>query len=198
MSPRRKTNPTTYWIERPDQLAAVISPLRLELMDYATAFGPVSAGDLARAVGKRPTAIYHHLKRLEAVGLLVAQREAGARGRPALLYASVAPRMRVSRAALHPENRPVLTRAGRSVATRAARDYAAGFRARPWEIDGPGRNHWFFRVVSAPSPARLKRINALLDELAELAWTPDPTPGPSMSIAWFLAPLTERGKRRSK
>jgi predicted ArsR family transcriptional regulator len=198
MSPRRKPDPTTYWIERPEQIAAVTSPLRLQLMDLAAALGPLSARDLARAAGKRPTAIYHHLQRLEAVGLLVARRESGARGRPALLYSSVAPRMRLSRAALHPENRPALVRAGRSVAGQAARDYAAGFRGSPWETEGPGRNHWFFRVVSAPSPARLKRINALLDELAELAWTPDPTPGPSMSIAWFLAPLTERGKRRSK
>jgi hypothetical protein len=47
-------------------------------------------------------------------------------------------------------------------------------------------------VVAAPSKARLARINALLDELATLVWTPDPNPGPPMSVAWFLAPLAER------
>ncbi len=191
-APRKLAAPATYWIERADQIEALASPLRHEIGDRIAAQGPISIRDLARAMGRRPTAIYHHVQRLEAVGLVRAARDGagnGARGRPALLYQTIAPRMRLARAGLEPANRKPLARAGRAAAVQAARDYAAGFRAPGWAIEGPGRNHWFFRVVAAPSPARLARINALLDELAELVWTPDPAPGPPMSVAWFLAPL---------
>jgi len=189
---RPRTSSATYWIERPEQIAALTSPLRHEIADRIAALGPLTIKNLARAMGRRPTAIYHHVQRLEAVGLVRPRRlegENGARGRPAVLYETVAPRMRLARAALEPANRKPLAAAGRAAAVQAARDYAAGFRAAAWETEGKKRNHWFFRVVTTPSPARLARINTLLDELAELVWTPDPAPGPPMSVAWFLAPL---------
>jgi predicted transcriptional regulator len=191
MTPRPAVRPAarTYWIDRPDQIEALSSPLRHELADRIAALGPISIKDLARATGRRPTAIYHHVQKLETVGLLRAQRENGSRGRPATLYETLAPRMRLARAAQKPANRKPLAAAGRAASVQAARDYAAGFRAPAWTTEGKGRNHWFFRVVAAPSPARLARVNALLDELAELVWTPDPEPGPPISVAWFLAPL---------
>jgi DNA-binding transcriptional ArsR family regulator len=158
----------------------------------------MTVADLAKALGRRPTAIYHHLQKLEAVGLVRTREETGERGRPAVLYETVAPRMRLARAARLPKNRRPLARAGAAAATQAARDYTAGFHAHPWTIEGPGRNHWFFRVVANPSPSRLKRINELFNELAELVWEPDPKPGPPMSVAWFLSPLARNPKRKSR
>ena len=183
---------STYWIDRPEQIRALALPVRHEISDRIAALGPVAVHELARSLGRRRTAIYHHLRRLEQVGLVRAVESTGGRGRPALLYSTVAPRMRLARAARHTRNRGPLAKAGAAAAKQAARDYAMGFRAPSWAIDGAARNHWFFRVVAAPSPARLKRINLLLDELAELVWTPDPNPGPPISVAWFLAPLVER------
>jgi hypothetical protein len=78
------------------------------------------------------------------------------------------------------------------MATRAARDYALGFDAAHWRIEGPGRNHWMFRLVNRLSPARLRAINAHLDEIARLAYTPDPAPGALVSVACLLAPIAER------
>jgi DNA-binding transcriptional ArsR family regulator len=187
-NPRR----ATYWIERPEQIRAVASPIRQEIVDRIAALGPITVHELARSLGRRRTAIYHHLKRLERVGLVRAMEFTGGRGRPALRYETVAPRMRLARAARRPRDQGLVTKAGAAAAKQAARDYAAGFRAPTWTLEGPARNHWFFRVVATPSPARLKRINILLDELAELAWAPDPHPGPPISLAWFLAPLVER------
>jgi predicted transcriptional regulator len=183
----------TYWIERPEQIRALASPLRTEIGDLLAGQGPLTVRELATALGRQPTAIYHHLQELERVGIVrPRERTQGERGRPAIAYETVAPRMRMARAARNPRNRKPLARAGAAAATQAARDYGHGFTAPHWAIEGPGRNHWFFRVVTAPSKARLARINALLDELATLVWTPDPIPGPPMSVAWFLAPLAER------
>jgi len=182
----------TYWVERPEQIRALSSPLRHEIGDRLAAQGPLTVRELAALLGMKPTAVYHHLKELEAVGLV---RRAGERregGRPAIAYATVAPLMRMARAARKKANRKPLAAAGVAAATQAGRDYAKGFAPGQWAIEGPGRNHWFFRMVATPSKARLTRINKLLDELATLVWTPDPNPGPPMSVAWFLAPLAER------
>jgi predicted ArsR family transcriptional regulator len=194
----RSARNTTYWILRPDQIAAVSSPLRQEIVDRLAAFGPAGARDLAHALRRRPTSIYHHLTQLERVGLLRTIPADIARGRPALLYATVAPRMRLARAARLAHNRKPLARAGTSAAKQAGRDYADGFGAEHWAIEGARRNHWFFRVVATPSRSRLKRMNALLNQLAELAWTPDPQAGPPISVAWFLAPLASRRPTRRR
>ena len=198
MTPTRHGDRATYWILRPEQIRALASPLRHEIGDHLAAHGPMTATALALALGRRPTAIYHHVKRLLAVGLVRTREETGARGRPAVLYETVAPRMRLARAARIPRNRPLLARAGATAATQAARDYASGFAAPHWAIEGAGRNHWFFRVVAAPSPRRLKRINELLDRVAELVWAPDPNPGPPISVAWFLSPLGRKRKGKQR
>jgi predicted ArsR family transcriptional regulator len=125
------------------------------------------------------------------------ERTGSEAGRPAVIYESVAARIRLARAPRKVENHPAMAQAARATAGQAVKDYERGFAAEHWQIEGPKRNHWFFRVITAPSPERLARINALLDELAELVWTPDPNPGPLMSIAWFLSPLT-RPRRKSR
>lgn len=175
---------------------AIASPHRQEIVDCLAALGPMSVRELARTLRRRPTAIYHHLRRLTRVGLLRTAPLDSDRGRPALGYATVAPLMRLARAGRDPRNRKPLAKAGAAAAKQAGRDYAQGFRADSWTLEGPGRNHWFFRVVASPSPERLERINKLLDELAELAWSPDPHPGPPMSVAWFLAALPAGRKER--
>jgi len=69
MSRHRNAAPATYWIDRPEQIRALASPLRHEIGDRLAANGPMTIAALARALGRRPTAIYHHVKKLEAVGL---------------------------------------------------------------------------------------------------------------------------------
>jgi DNA-binding transcriptional ArsR family regulator len=182
----------TFWVEKPEQIRALSSPLRHEIGDRLAAQGPLTVRELAAALGMKATAVYHHLKALEGAGLVVRAGERREGGRPAVAYGTPAPLMRMARAARRKSNRPALAQAGIAAATQAGRDYANGFAPEHWAIDGSGRNHWFFRIVTAPSKPRLARINKLLDELATLIWTPDPNPGPPMSVAWFLAPLAER------
>ena len=66
----------TYWIMTPDQLAAMASPRRQDIVDRLAATGPLSVKELAAQIGARPPALYHHIERLLEVGLIV---EAGTR-----------------------------------------------------------------------------------------------------------------------
>jgi DNA-binding transcriptional ArsR family regulator len=187
-----------YWITRADQLKALQSAVRMDIVDRLVAVGPMSVKDLAAWTGKKATPIYHHLQQLENVGLVKRTHEFGTRGRPAAVYRASGSPVRWARAPLKVSNRKPMARIGRVVASQAAKDYALGFQASNWRIEGPKRNHWVFRCVARPSPKRLEKMNALLNELGELFWTPDPSPGElSVSIACFLSPLqTSSSKRR--
>lgn len=186
----RRTSRGTYWITRPDQLSVLASAVRMDIIDRLVAVGPMSVKDIALWTGKRPTPIYHHLQRMERVGLVRSTQIADTPGRPAALYEAVGRVMRLARAPLAKSNRKSMARIGRIVAGQAAKDYALGFHSPVWKIAGPAKNHWVFRCVARPSPKRLGDINALLGKLAELIWTPEPTLGKiSISVAWFMSAL---------
>lgn len=188
-----------YWITRKDQLRVLASAIRLDILDRLGAQGPMSVKQLAASTGKNATPIYHHLDQLQKVGLVRRASASETRGRPAVVYEAPGELIRLARAPTIPANRRPMARIGHIAASQAGKDYALGFKSEHWQLDGPARNHWFFRCVMRPSPQRLAKINALLDELSVLIWTPDPSPGKlSMSVAWFLAPLkAPRGSARS-
>ena len=184
-----------YWITRRDQLAAIAGTARQDIADRLSAMGPSTVAALADALGYRPTALYQHLAALKRVGLVTSFTARGGRGRPATQYKLIAPLVRWSRAPRVRRNRAPMARAAKAMATRAAKDYARGFEVPHWRLEGPGRNHWMFRLVARLSRQRLKQINSLLDEVARLAYTPDPASGPLVSVACLLAPIPERARR---
>ncbi len=187
-----------YWISRRDQVEALINPTRHDIVDRLTALGPLSVRALADALGRRPTAIYQHLTKMEKLGLVRVSRIEGQRGRPATIYEAVAPLVRLARAPRSPANRRPMSKVARSVAARAAKDYATAFKTDNWSLEGVSRNQWFFRLFSAPSPQKLARINVLLDELMNLVRKPDPNPGRLISVAWFMSPIEPKLKRRRR
>lgn len=68
------------------QWRAISSPIRLELLALAEAEQPCSIGDLARASGRRATALYRHVQILADAGLFeLAGQRPGAR-RPEQLF----------------------------------------------------------------------------------------------------------------
>jgi predicted transcriptional regulator len=186
------------WVMRKDQLEALTSTVRHDIIDHLVALGPLSVAGLAMSLQRRPTAVYAHLRRLERVGLVVAVQVRRRRGRPALLYQAIAPLIRLARAPRDPANRAVMARIAKAVASQAAKDYRKAFQRSDCRIEGPARNHWIFRSLSAASPNRLRRINSLLDELARLIWTPDPKPGRLISLTWLLSPIGANPSPRSQ
>lgn len=106
-----------------------------------------------------------------------------------VLFRPIAPLIRLARAPNDARNRPLLARIAKTMASQAAADYSKAFQHMDWVIDGPARNHWVFRCMTAPSPQRLAKINEHLEQLARLIWTPDPKPGRLMSVTWLLSPI---------
>jgi len=190
-SSRRRAGEKVHWIAEPRQLKALSTPIRHDIIDRLTAMGPLSVKALANVLGRKPTAIYRHLITLEKLGLVEASRTSGGRGRPAMIYRAAAPQMRIARAPRVKGNRGPMAKIANAMARQAAREYAAAFKSDAWVVEGAKRNHGFFELLTAPSSKRLAKINALLDELSHLIWTPDPKPGRPIRVTWFMSPSSE-------
>lgn len=181
--------PETYQITDPDQLQAVASPRRQDIVDRLAAYGPLSIRELAAHVGARPTALYHHMTRLIAVGLVL---EAGTRvwrRRREQLYQTFAPRMRFSEAMLEPGNLAVMSDIVAAQTRQMARDFEAAQTSPVRLTEGQGRNHTFYRLVGRPTPAQLARINACLIEIAEVLWHANDENAELIAFGCTMSPL---------
>jgi predicted ArsR family transcriptional regulator len=186
-----------YTITSRRQVEALASPVRLAIVDRLIAQGPLSVRALASLLGRAPTSVYQHLVVLQKLGLVRTAEIRVGRGRPAAVYQTTAPLIRLAPTFA---NRSAMTKMSRAIGGQSARDYAKGFKSHRARREGIERNHWLFRLYTSPSPEKLARINRLLDKLIEVIRTPDPDPGRLISVAWFMSPIGDarRGSKRSK
>lgn len=178
-----------YWIIRQDQIACLTSPVRTDIVDHLATRGPLSIREVAEEIGKQPSAIYHHIRKLEEVELL---SEVGSRlvnRRTEKLYATPARRMRMIRALGDPDNAGLMGYMVAALARQAERDFRTGLDHSARKTEGPQRNLGFFRLVNRPSRQSLKEINRKLDEIAEILWQDQDPNAPLMVLSWTMAPL---------
>jgi len=182
----------TYWILEPAQIACLASAPRQTIVDRLAADGPLSVDDLARVIGMKQTAVYHHIHKLDAVGLVRrAERRLmpGAR-KPQILYATPAPRMRLARALEEPRLQSRVTRCASAMLRQSDRDFTEGFR-HDARHEGETRNHGFFRLIARPSPEALEEINEHLNAIADILWRANSKTGAPVAVSWAMAPLSD-------
>ena len=184
--------PQTHETTDPRQLEMVANPRRQDMLARLSASGPLSIRELAEQVGARPTALYHHLEKLVAVGLVV---EAGTRvrnRRREQLYETVAERLRLARAHRDPAHALAVARIVAAQTRQLSRDFRVG-QASPARVDdGDERNLTFFRLVGRPSADQLAKINACLAEITELLWEANDPDAAPVVLGCVLAPVGKR------
>lgn len=196
---RRTAGPAdlTYQITGPEQLRAMVSTVRTDILDQVAAFGPLSVREIGELTGAAPSSLYHHIEKLLAVGLLV---EAGQRPgvrKPEQLYDTPAPRMRMLDALQDPANQPVMEDLVDSLCRQANRDFARGLAAPHRVTLGKTRNVRFARLVCRPDAKTLEKINAHLDAVSELIAQSAGGSGERIAYAWVVTPQDpKRGKSR--
>lgn len=188
-----RERPETYWIMDPEQLAVLTSPRRHDITDRLAASGPMSIRELAAEIGAKPSALYHHINKMLAVGLVVEAGTRVVRRKREQLYATPAPRMRLARALAEGEHAGLMNEIVASLTRQMARDFATGTVAPTRAVDGQGRNLGFFRLVGRPSPAQLARINACLLEVAEILWHSNDPAADLVCLGWVMAPVDKSG-----
>ena len=180
---------TPYYVLDKSQLQCLASAVRLDIVDHLAAYGVMAIKELATSIGKKPSAIYHHLKMLEEVGLI---HEAGTRvvnRKSEKLYMTPSRRMRLSKALADEANAGVMNDIVSVLCRQTDRDFSRGADGASVRRSGPHQNLRFFRLVNRPSAAGIKEINAKLDEIAEILWRePDPE-RPMVALTWVMTPL---------
>lgn len=184
-----------YVIERRDQLVALESAVRQEILDTLQAAGPRSAAGIAALMGRPADALYYHLRRLRAVGLLKATQRAGAGGRRETVYDLVGHplvlRLPTDRRAAHP-----LPRLVRSMVATAERDFRAAVGTAGAVSSGPGRTLWAGRRHAWLTERDLHRVNRLVDDLvAIMTRARDPGRGQLCTLTLLLAPRAPHRRR---
>ena len=213
MTPRRRPSRSkpsgavkseTYWVLQRKQLRSLVSQRRLEIIDRLVAAGPLAAKELARLVGAQPSALYHHLRQLMEVGLVVEAGYRVVRRRREVLYMTRAPRIRLFRALQDQSNAREMIKITATMARQMSRDFRRGIRSPEARPSGALQNLGFMRLLASPSPATLRRINRYLAEIGELLFTSTDARYEPLSLAWIMAPVQRAqatggaGRTRSK
>lgn len=192
--PSRTVRSKTFVIRQKKQAAALVSPVRQEIVDAIAAAGPCTMARLGELLGRRADTLYYHVSALAKAGLLleVGRERTGRRfgavydvpGRPMLIdYGAVG-------------GEPV-ARVVRAVIRLGARDFARAVTSAEAVTSGTTRNLWGGRVKGWVTDTDLAEVNRLIERLTVLIQRGKPRDGArAQSLTYVLTPVV--GKKRSK
>ncbi|QSQ21157.1 helix-turn-helix transcriptional regulator [Pyxidicoccus parkwayensis] len=187
-------------IDAPAQIRLLSSPVRQELVDTLAALGgEASVADLAEQLGRPADGLYYHLRVLCRGGLVrEVEPVEGDEQRYRLAGTGAAP-LRLAYRAGKAGNLAALGRFARSLLRIATRDFEEGLRLEDVVVSGPQRELWTARNKGWLSARDVEEVNRLIERLCELTSQPR-APGREclMSLAFVLAPIRPRAKRRAR
>jgi len=178
--------PPSVTLHAPAHLRALHTPARQEIVDTLDAAGPCSVARLAQLVGRPADSLYHHLRRLVRVGLVVEERRKEGRHVFAVYRLGVRPlKLRYAAPARSGDVVGVVGAAHR-LAWREFRNAIGGDDA---VTAGPRRTLWGARAKGWLDAESLARVNRLLGEAIELVRAGVPERGRvPVSVSFLLAP----------
>lgn len=175
-------------------LRALAAGTRQEIVDVLTSSGPVTVAELGRLMGRRPDALYFHLKVLERAGL-VERRAADADGARATAVFAVPAAILLD---YQSGSRRELARVVRHALRLALREFEHECLAERPVGSRRRRCLWGGRVMGWLTPPELECVNTLLRELHEVLRAGRPGPGrQAMALGFLLAPAGCGDRRRS-
>ena len=121
---------------RPRVLDALASPGRQDLVVILENSPPLAVAELARRLGKRPDTLYHHLRALQRVDLVVPETAAATGGRPGRMWRLRVPHVRIPATGLDHNQVRSAERIVGTLARASARDFGHAIR-RAREGHGP-------------------------------------------------------------
>lgn len=179
---RRTFKPT------PRVLGALASPLRQDILVVLENSAPTSVAELARRIGRRPDALYHHLRLLKRAGLVRRSGGDSTGGRPGGLWTVTAHPIQVSaRGAASPTVQlagqvvGAMARAGARDFQRAYRRHLAGHGPKP------GANRWCVWLDARELAAMERALKQVVQRFRALEPRPSRTP---FIVTWLLSSVT--------
>ena len=178
-----------YVIEKADEVAALISAKRQPIIDLLAAQGPLAAREIAAGLGMQTSAVYHHLHKLAEVGLVLETGSRISNRRTEKLYDTPAVAMRLGIPLGVPDRAETWRKLHLAQSRQTDRDFLAALAHSGSVGEGDERNLRTYRVVGSPSPADLRRINALLEEALDIMWKSAGNTARPVALTCVMAPI---------
>lgn len=157
-----------YYIRDLAQMRAIISPARDEILDAVAANGPCTVMWLGAFLRRKPDSLYHHVRVLRRVGLLLETLSPNSQGRATAVY-DVPGRPIFLRYELgDPRKVDAVTAYAGSALRIAHRRFVQGFKSDDAVVRGPARSLWAARWRGWLTLTELRTANVLLTRLAAL------------------------------
>jgi DNA-binding transcriptional ArsR family regulator len=186
-----------YEIEDPAQLELLASPVRQDILDHLEAMGPSSVTELSRSVGLPADALYYHVRKLLAVGLLVERGTRPGDRRDETVFALPSPAIRLRYDPADADQALSVGKIASAMLRSSDRDFQAGLRSEKAVAEGRGRNLWSARVKGWLDAGQLREVNELLNRLHSVFHAAGPGDDRTLcALTWSMAPVAAQPVRR--
>jgi len=192
------TKARCYYIEDPVQLELIASPMRQDILDHLEGMGPSSVNELSQAVGLPADALYYHIKKLVAVGLIVERGTRPSDRRDETVFALPSRKIQLRYDPADREQAQSVNRIASAMLRSSGRDFEAGLKSEHAIAEGNARNLWAARVKGWLSASQLREANKLLNQLHGIFHEAGPGDDRTLcSLTWGLAPVAAQPVRRT-
>jgi len=172
-----------------EQLRALRTPLRQEIVRSFMKLGACTVGELADDMGKQAAALYYHVHALEEAGLAVETGKRSGEGRPETVYSLAAERILIDRSEASPSFRAAVTELNRATLRTAERELAAAVESRR----GGGKDHTsLLRLASRLRPRDAARAAKMMREVIEFMSEHDDEAGDPFTMTSVFVRIPER------
>ncbi|MEQ8768644.1 MAG: helix-turn-helix domain-containing protein [Planctomycetota bacterium] len=180
-------------IEREDQIEALSSPVRQEIVDLVQASGTCSIAEMATWLGRPADSLYYHVRLLEKVGLLVPKGTRPAGPRQEALYDVPGRPL-----ALRPTEPEQIDRALSAALRVTQRDVRAAVHEGRAVLRGRHRNMTGGRIKGWLTRQELDEVQAHLTRILEIFEASGEEPkGRLTALTYALVPLKARSRGRN-
>ena len=180
-------------------LAALVSPVRQEIVDTIEALGGDAAvADIAAQLGRPADGFYYHLRRLVDAGVLREGEDRGdGRGRRYRTVAQRGKRIHLKYGRGSRSNPGTVAQVVAGMLRTAERDFASAIRDASVCVEGETRELWASRSKGWVGERELVEINRALARISALLKKPRSAQRAQLvSVTWVVAPVTPKPARR--
>lgn len=190
-APKPRRSAARRWLSDPAQIEALASPLRQRILDRLEARGPSSIRELAAELGRRPDALYYHVRKLVELELLAEVDSRPTGTTPEALFDLRERRWHIDYTPDGSARDEALRKLTRQLLRQAARDFEDGLGQADARGRGARRNLWPLRLEAQLSAAELREVVGHLEAIVEILRKPKrDRSGRLIALSWVLAPLS--------
>ena len=178
--------------DQPAQLAALTSPVRLELLEQFGIWGPCAVADVAAHMERPADALYYHVRKLVQVGLLeiVGRRRKAHRFED--LYKLPAEVIEVPRKTTTARVKQATQKAIEAVLRLAGRELSAALDDETAADEGPQRTFYGRRLKARLTKTQIRELNKHVNAIEAVfaaATVKPPRDGRTVAVTVVMTPV---------